>query len=78
MLILHRSEARIAEKNDPSVVSREITRMDWSSTLTSSLETEEDKFKVMVKSKAIPAKMPWKKDMDLLSLVSIEFLSTSI
>lgn len=75
---LRRSRALMAEKNDPRVVSREMTLMDWSSTLTSSLETEDDKFRVMVNRSAIPAKMPWKKEMDLLSFVSIDSLSSNI
>lgn len=68
----------MTENKEPSVVSKDTTRMAWSSTRTSSCATDWDRLRVIVKSKAIPANMPWKNEMDLLSLVSIEFLSSTI
>ena len=52
---LHLSLARIKEKKDPRVVNNEITLIDWSSTLTNYLETDSERFRVMVKRSAIPA-----------------------
>lgn len=46
------------EKNDPNVDNKATILIEWSSTLTRSAETVEDKLRVIVKSKAIPAKIP--------------------